>query len=223
MKIRSDYTKQLKRLDAHIGVLAQGVVDDIRATADAFTNNDSERLQEVIEGHRAAEHLHKTVEDSCMNIMLLQQPLASDLRLVTAAFRAVSDLARIDEMAYEIALLTKEMELELTQSLEDHLSEMALRAANMVDTATRAFEQSDVARAEDVFPQDNAIDNLYETTRREVVDLLKNDAEGAAVAPEVLSMAKYYERMGDHAQSIADWAIFRATGTYRGRSMGEVN
>ena len=75
--------------------------------------------------------------------------------------------------------------------------------------------------AEEVFPLDNGVDELFEKIRSDVVELLKTGAEPAAVAPEVLTIAKYYERMGDHSQSIADWAIFRATGSYRGRTMGD--
>ena len=155
-----------------------------------------------------------------MSLMLLQQPMASDLRLVTASFRAISDLARIDEMAYETALLIEEYDIAHSE-LAPELAQLAEKVARMVEKALKAFEGSDVQMAEEVFPLDNGVDELFEKIRSDVVELLKTGAEPAAVAPEVLTIAKYYERMGDHSQSIADWAIFRATGSYRGRTMGD--
>ena len=156
-----------------------------------------------------------------MSLMLLQQPMASDLRLVTASFRAISDLARIDEMAYETALLSMEVDLGTPKELADLLVAMANNAAKMVLQAVESFSSGDVSVAENVFVEDDTMDRLYEKVRKSVVDLLKAGEEPASVAPEILSVAKYYERMGDHAQSVSDWSIFRATGSYRGRTMGE--
>ena len=110
MKTRSSYRKQLERLEAHVQALGQGVVDDVRDTGFAIAEGNTSAAEEVIEGHRASERLHRTIEDACMNMMLLQSPVASDLRLITATFRVIGDLARIDEMAYETALLIEEGE-----------------------------------------------------------------------------------------------------------------
>jgi phosphate transport system protein len=91
----------------------------------------------------------------------------------------------------------------------------------MVLQAVESFGSGDVSVAENVFVEDDTMDKLYEKVRKSVVALLKAGEEPASVAPEILSVAKYYERMGDHAQSVSDWSIFRATGSYRGRTMGE--
>ncbi|MGI6229322.1 MAG: phosphate signaling complex protein PhoU [Tractidigestivibacter sp.] len=221
MKTRSAYTKQIKQLDGHVLAMGRGVVEDIRATGSAIADNNLDAATEVKDDHVAAERLTRSIEDSCMSLMLLQQPLASDLRLVTASFRAVGDLSRIDEMAYETALLCLEFPGICGSSLSEELGQLAEQAATMVERAISAFESKDVAVAESVFPMDDSLDRLFEKTRKLVVDLLKRDDDAADVAPELLTIAKYYERTGDHAQSIADWAIFRATGSYRGRTMGD--
>lgn len=221
IKTRSAYTKQIKQLDGHVSVIGQAVVEDIKNTAKAIGEGSREAAQETVDGHDAFERLHRNVEDTCMTLMLLQQPMASDLRLVTASFRAISDLARIDEMAYETALLTEEIDLTVPKELADLLVSMANKAATMVRQAVVSFGNGDVTDAEKVFEEDDGLDSLYEKVRVKVIEYLKNGTESATAAPEFLSVAKYFERMGDHAQSVADWSIFRATGSYRGRTMGE--
>lgn len=221
MITRSAYIKQINQLDSHVSVIGHAVIDDIRNTSLAIGEGKWEPAHVVIESHGAFERLHRSVEDSCMSLMLLQQPMASDLRLVTASFRAISDLARIDEMAYQTALLTEEVDLGKPQEVAELLVAMAEQAVIMVEDAVKAFGACDVEAAENVFVKDDTMDDLYEKTVGLVVQLLKTGEESASVAPEILSVAKYYERMGDHAQSVADWAIFRATGSYRGHAMGE--
>lgn len=221
MKMRSTYAKQLEALDETLCQLAKRIGEDICATGKALSSADQEEVADVISAHRKCESQLKSVEDSCMQIMLLQQPMASDLRLVTAAFRAISDLSRIHEMSYEIALLIRESELTLARDVASELDEMARRAAKMVEDAATAFTSKDTALAGGVFPQDSAVDRLFDKVREHVVEQLKAGTEQAVIAPELLSIAKYFERMGDHAQSIADWALFRATGVYRGRTMAD--
>jgi len=219
-KTRSSYRKQIDRLDGHVTTMGRATVEDILSATEAVCHGDHEAGHDVIDGHTAAERLNRSVEDSCMSLMLLQQPLAKDLRLVTGAFRAISDLARIDEMAYQIALLAEEDDV-CEGPLSSELGELAAQAAKMLEKAIDAFHTGDVAAAENVFTLDDVADALYDHVRADVVQLLRDGGEPASAAPELLTVAKYYERMGDHAQSIADWAIFRATGAYRGRQMGE--
>lgn len=221
MITRSSYVKQISQLGGHVSVVGHAVIDDIRNTSCAIGEADAAAAREMFDGHDAFERLHRSVEDTCMRLMLLQQPMASDLRLVTAAFRAISDLARIDAMAYQIALLSAEVDLGTPPEVARLLVSMADQATIMVLEAVESFGDGDVARAERVFVQDDAMDDLYQQVVARVVDLLRSGEEPAGVAPEILSVAKYYERMGDHAQSVADWAIFRATGSYQGRAMGE--
>ena len=96
---------------------------------------------------------------------------------------------------------------------------MAQRAADMVDKAVQAFDDADVEAANTVFPLDDEVDALFEKIKGEIVDLLREETDDAVSAPELFSVSKYYERMGDHAQRIADWAIFRATGEFRERTV----
>ena len=218
---RTAYLKQLNTLSDHMVELGSEVVQSIRDTARAIGDADLTATKDVVDRHADDERLRRSIEDSCMNLMLLQQPLASDMRLVTGCFRSINDLSRIDEMAYETALLIDEYDISHSE-LAPELAQLAEKVARMVEKALDAFNNSDVEMAEEVFPQDDGADKLFDKIRDDVVELLKKESGAtAAAAPEVLTIAKYYERMGDHSQSIADWAIFRATGSYRGRTMGD--
>lgn len=220
MRTRSRYARELERLDDHVAVLGRAVVDDVGAAGRAIARRDAQSRDEVIEGHDASERLRRSVEDSCMSMMLLEHPLARDLRLVTAAFRAISDLSRIDEMCYQTALVCKEEGVSLEGELAALFGSLADAVARMVGTAVDAFLDGDAAGAEGVFGMDDEVDALYARTRDLVVAELKRGTSKADKAPEVLMVAKYFERMGDHAQSVADWAVFRATGSYKGDLMG---
>lgn len=221
-RMRTEYLNQLDRLNEHIARLGEAVVADILASGRALAQDDPGAAQGVIDGHDSCVRLKRSVEDECLSLMLLQNPMASDLRFVTASFRSVSDLSRIDETAYEIALLKEEFDRAGVRPDISEYGTLAEHAAKMVNTAMDAFCGVDEALAETVFPMDEEVDGLYDLVKRHIVERLRNstDDDDLEFVPETLMIAKYYERMGDRAQRIADWAIFRATGKYRGRGIG---
>lgn len=221
-RMRTEYLGQLDRLNGHVARLGRAVVADIQASGQALAQDDLGAAQGVVDGHDSCVRLKRSVEDECLTLMLLQNPLASDLRFVTATFRSVSDLSRIDETAYEIALLKGEFDRADVHPDIPEYGELAENAATMVSTAMDAFCGVDDALAETVFPMDERVDRLYDLIKRRVVERLRqaSDDDDLEFVPETLMIAKYYERMGDRAQRIADWAVFRATGRYRGRGIG---
>jgi phosphate transport system protein len=219
---RVGYTKQLNELSEHFARLGQQVIADINASALAVCEADAGAAKGIVEARRTSERLRRLIEDSCMSLMLLQQPLARDLRLVTSSFRAVTDLSRIDEMCSDIAVLSLELPAGAVAPVSQIVGRLAEGAATMVERATTAFLVSDGEMAEGVFATDDAVDVLYDQARTAVVSALRADGDDGEGLPELLMVAKYYERMGDHAQGIADWAVFNATGMYRGRGIGEV-
>lgn len=220
---RTGYLRQLDELDARMNRVGEEIHEGIASSGLAIAGCDHELAQQVADSHRSLQRLCRSVEDGCMSIMLLQQPLAGDLRFVTAAFRAVVDLARINDMVLDIAELALEIEESAATAVAEEMLDLSRQAATMVARAVEAFATSDATEAEAVFALDDGVDDAFGKTRSAIVGLIKHDAIEALQAPELLMIAKYYERIGDHAQSIADWAVFRATGTYQGRIMGEAN
>lgn len=223
MQTRSKYLKQLDDLDVSLADLAAKAVSDVRATSAAF-GGDAESAASVTEGGKTSRRLRAAIEDGCLDIMLMQQPLvADDLRLVTGAFRVVSDLAHIEEMARDVAFLSQQIPAKTAASLAEQFQQAADQVAAMVEAAVAAFRASDEEAAQHVFSMDDAVDALYATSEDKVVELIRSGKGKAKHLPELLMVAKYYERMGDDAQRIASWAVFRVTGEHALHSTQEEN
>ncbi len=223
MQLRSKYIAKLEDLDGLLTQLAEKSIADVRAVGRALSGEEGV-ADEVLAGNKAGHRLRNAIEDGCLDIMLMQQPLvADDLRQVSAAFRVVSDLAHIDEMTRDVAYLSQQLTPKAVSHLSDEFAEATERVAEMLECAVAAFDDADVAGARRVWEMDDAVDELYDRCEAAVVDLIREDKAGAKHLPELLMVAKYFERMGDDAQRIADWAVFRATGEHAVHSRDEKN
>ena len=199
---RSKYLEQLDDLSAAMDDLGQKTIADVTAAGLALAKGDTEAAEEVISGEMRMRRLRATIEDTCLDIMLMQQPLvADDLRYVSGSFRLVSDLAHIDSKSRDVAI-------------EAEIATASGKVANMVKTALESFADADRDRAEEVFASDDEVDALYERAEQVVVDLIRKGDADATHLPELLMAAKYFERMGDDAERLAKWTIFRLTGTH---------
>lgn len=211
MITRSEFRHQLEEIDETLGRFSEKTAKDIRALALALAG-DADTIDEVLGGSKSERRLRTAIEDGCLDIMLLQQPIAGDLRFVSGSFRLVSDLTHIDEMSRDVAYLAKSLPAEVSAKLKEHLDFAADRVATMVEEAVEAFRTTDVDKARGVFAMDDDIDDVYLAAEGVVIDLIKASETRAKYLPELLMVAKYFERMGDDAVRIADWAVFRATG-----------
>ena len=181
----------------------------------ALAKGDVEAAEEVISGEMRMRRLRATIEDTCLDIMLMQQPLvADDLRYVSGSFRLVSDLAHIDSKSRDVAYLATQIPHEAASAIETEIATASGKVAYMVKTALESFADVDRDRAEEVFAFDDEVDALYERAEQVVVDLIRKGDADATHLPELLMAAKYFERMGDDAERIAKWTIFRLTGTH---------
>ena len=211
MKTRTRYINKLEELGALVNQLSEKTVLDVRAAGRALAG-DADAAESVLSGSKAARRLREAIEDGCLDIMLMQQPLvADDLREVTGAFRLVSDLAHIDEMTRDVAYLSQQLTPKAVSHLQSEFADAADKVSKMVSLAAKAFSQADAALAQRVFAMDDG------------VDLIRSETQGASHLPELLMVAKYFERMGDDAERIASWAVFRATGEHALNSAGKEN
>ena len=205
MATRTEFLKQLKDMEALIMRFGEKSAADVRAAGLAATG-DAGADAGIIEGRTQ-------IEGICLDTMLLQQPLVGeDLRFVSATFRIVSDLAQIDSMTRDVAFIYSEMPADAPTELGGNFQAMADRAAAMVEGAVAAFVGSDTVQARAVIDADDELDRLYTACEQEVVDLIKGGQGTAASLPELLMVAKYFERIGDKAQRVADWTFFRVSG-----------
>jgi len=209
---RLEFTKQLKDMEALVKRFGDKSAADVRA-AGLAASGDKGAEQGILEGRKAAERLRNNIESNCLDMLLLQQPLiGDDLRFVSSSFRIVSDLAHIDGMTRDVAFIFSELSKKASDRMADKFVAMSGRAAEMVDGAVEAFLTKDADKAREVIASDDELDRMYSESVDLVVDLIKAGKPSPKSLPELLMVAKYFERIGDHAQRIADWAVFRATG-----------
>ncbi len=210
MQTRSKYIEQLEELESCVRRLGEKTVADVRAAGLALAG-DAGAAEGVFQGREAEKRLQSAIESSCFDAMLLQQPLvAGDLRFVSGVFRIVSDLTHIGAMTRDVAYLATVVPGEEMGDLASLFSQASERVAGMVDHAVGAFLAEDEAAAREVY----ALDELYDRAKGLIVDKIRATDTDAAFFPEMLMVAKYFERMGDDAQRIASWAVFRVTGNH---------
>lgn len=226
MVARSKYLKQLDELAQAMNRLGEKTVADVTQAGLALVKGDSSAAEEIIAGEKAMRRLRAQIEESCLDIMLMQQPLvADDLRYVSGSFRLVSDLARIDSKTRDVADLALAIPLDITESIEGEITCAAGKVAYMTKLALESFEESDRDKAEAVFASDDEVDALYAKAEAHIIELIRSRDADATHLPELLMAAKYFERMGDDAERVAKWTIFRITGTHdlKAHVEGEAN
>ena len=211
---RTKFTDQLNDVEGYIRRFGEKTVSDIRA-AGLAARGDKGAAEGVMDGRKVEDRLRSAIENTCLDIMLLQQPLIGvDLRFVSGAFRMVSDLSHIDSMTRDAVFLTEEIPEKASAKIEAEIASMSEGTADMVQRAVDAFCASDVEGAQQVMEADAAINALYVEVEEKLVALIRDGKSSAQYLPELLMVAKYFERIGDLAKRIAAWAIFRVTGEH---------
>ena len=214
MATRTKFTKQLEDIEGYLNRLTEKAASDVRAAGLAATG-DKGAAEGVMSGRKTEDRLRNAIEENCLDVMLLQQPLiGEDLRFVSGAFRIVSDLTHIDGMTRDVCWLVEEIPAKAAKKLSAELSEMSECAARMVEQSGAAFAASDVEAAQKVVEQDNRVNELYSEVEEKLVGLIRDGKSSARYLPELLMVAKYFERIGDLSKRVAAWAIFRVTGEH---------
>lgn len=214
IQTRSKLTAQLKDIEDLLVRFKDKCAADIRATGLAATG-DKGAQEGLARGRKAEDRLRSSIESSCLDVLLLQQPLiGDDMRFVTGSFRIVSDLSHIDGMTRDASFLVSEVPEKATSKFTSEFTQMADATAKMVEKAIDAFCNSDVSGAQEVIQDDAAVNFIYGDVTEKLVAQIREGKSSARYLPEVLMVAKYFERIGDLAKRIASWAIFRVTGEH---------
>ena len=210
--MREYFDLELKALNdklIEMGALVEGA---IKNTINIITNSEYDKLETSRMIEEKINKMEREIQNYCLNLLLLQSPVAGDLRTVSAALKMITDLERIGDQAIDIAEMSTYLkDCENIYSMT-HLSEMAERSSNMVTTAIDAFVKKDLKLAKTVATMDDAIDDLFNKVKQEVVDIINANKELDQQAIDVLLIAKYFEKIGDHAENIGEWVVFSITG-----------
>ena len=210
--MREYFDLELKALNdklIEMGALVEGA---IKNTITIITNGEYDKLETSRIIEEKINTMEREIQNYCLNLLLLQSPVAGDLRTVSSALKMITDLERIGDQAIDIAEMSTYLkDCENIYSMT-HLSEMAERSSNMVTTAINAFVKKDLKLAKTVVTMDDAIDDLFNKVKQEVIDIINANKELDQQAIDVLLIAKYFEKIGDHAENIGEWVVFSITG-----------
>lgn len=209
--MRNSFDEQLKELNRELIEMGSLCEQIISGAIGALLKNSEEqrRLVNSIDG--SIDRKERDIEALCMRLLLRQQPVARDLRLISSALKMISDMERIGDQAADISQITVFMQ---GRSLPiPHIEAMARRSAEMVTCAIDSFVRRDLEKARSVYRMDDAVDDLFIEIKQEIVRLLKNNEDGE-LCLDYLMIAKYLERIGDHAVNVAEWVDYAITGSH---------
>lgn len=215
MTTRVNYEHELNLLNDDIKEMGRMVETSIEQCFIAFEDQDFEKAEDIIKGDRTINDLERSIEARCLSIILRQQPVAGDLRVVSSALKVVTDLERIGDHASDIAELILRIKGEHIYHVVRHIPAMAAAAREMVHSSIEAFIHQDVETAKQIEKQDDVVDELFTKVKLDVVELLKGSTEHVDQCIDLLMIAKYLERIGDHAVNVCEWTEFSKTGALK--------
>ena len=214
MRIRFD--EQLEQLNKEMINMGTMIEDSIGDAVKALMKQDVELAKKVMAGDAEIDRTERKIEDLCLRLLLQQQPVARDLRTISAALKMVTDMERIGDHATDISELAIVLSQKTCVKKLDHIEEMARETMVMLIQSLEAYVEKDLDKAQKVIAHDDVIDELFEEVKQELIELIRNHADEGEQAVDLLMVTKYFERIGDHATNIAEWVIFSITGQIAG-------
>lgn len=216
MSIRNKFDQGLEDLKQKLIKMASLVEQQIRLSIRCLITKDTESAKSIIEKDNAVDDFEKQIERDCLLLLLKQQPIASDLRAISAALKMITDIERIGDQATDIAHIVTILSTkgEYIKKLV-HIPQMAEVAIDMVQKSVKSYVNLDGSLAQEVIKQDDVVDDLFEVIKGEFIELIKKDANNGDQAIYFMMIAKYLERIADHAVNISEWVIFYLTGEHK--------
>lgn len=206
--MRAKFDEQLNQLNQELMHMGTMIEDHIQKAVDALMKQDVELAKKIMESDNEVDQEEKKIENICFNLLMQQQPVARDLRTISAAMKMVTDMERIGDHAADISEITILMaETPYIKQLE-HINQMAGETIQMLMKSVQAYVDKDMDAAEKVIKNDDVIDELFLKVKRDLIGMIHENAEYGEQAADLLMVAKYFERIGDHATNIAEWVIF---------------
>ncbi len=215
MDLRHGYDVSLKELSESILQMGTLAASAVQRAVSAFETADAELASQVIQGDETIDQLEKSVEHQCLVLLLRQQPVASDLRKVSCAMKMITDIERIGDAAEDIAELSRHMNNQHPIPLMDTIQTMASCVNDMFQQVIEAYVKGDVESARQVIEKDDEADALFCEVRQQVIDTIVKQPQQADAAMNCFMVAKYLERVGDHAVNIGEWVEFSKTGVHK--------
>lgn len=212
--MRNRFDEQLFELNRELIEMGAMCEEAIASAAKALRTADLELADRVRANGAAIDQMERDIEGRCMKLLLHQQPVARDLRLISAALKMITDMERIGDQAEDIAEITTFLNGHTMEGME-LIEEMAQETIKMVTGSVDAFVKKDVSLAASVLEHDNVVDDYFTRVKSHIINLIAENADDGAFALDLLMISKYFERIGDHATNIAEWVIYSVTGVHK--------
>ncbi len=213
--MRKQYDLELDELNTLLIKMAAKVEQAVADAMKALEERDKDLAMTVAKNDRDVDRMERRIEDMCLMLLLKQQPVAGDLRFISAALKIITDLERIGDHAQDICEISLTMDEKPLSVSTDLIMRMFIESTAMIKMAIDAFITNDEDLATQCINHDDVVDELFLELREEIIDKFREQKEDPHELVDLLQIAKYLERVGDHAQNIGEWVIFSLTGHHK--------
>lgn len=212
--MRRRFDEQLATLNNSLIEMGALIEQAISKATKALLEQNTALADEVMNSDTVIDEKEKDIESQCLKLLLSQQPVARDLRQISTALKMITDMERIGDQAADISDLCVYLVGQPYIKELEHVPQMANATISMVTDSIDAYVKKDAALAQSVIDHDDVVDDLYVQIKMDLIALIHQDVQNGEQAFDLLQIAKYYERIGDHATNIAEWVIFSITGRH---------
>ena len=212
--MRTKFEEQLAMLNNMLIEMGAMIETAIAMATEALLKQDTELAQKAIQYDLDIDQMEKDIEALCLKLLMQQQPVARDLRLISAALKMITDMERIGDHAADISEITMILANAPYIKKLEHIPQMAKATVKMLTDSIDAFVKKDLKLAKAVMEYDDVVDGLFTTVRQELLNLIDDNSSNGEQAFDLLMIAKYFERIGDHAENIAEWVEFSIVGRH---------
>lgn len=213
--MRNRFDRQLSTLNDELIEMGSMIEKSIETAIKALVNQDVDLARNAIEADEEIDRQERIIEDLCLKLLLQQQPVAKDLRLISSALKMITDMERIGDHASDISEITIALADQPYIKKLEHIQQMAKETMIMLVGSIEAFVDKDLEKANEVIKRDDVVDDLFDKVKKELIQMIHENADKGVQAADLLMVAKYMERIGDHATNISEWVIFSITGEHK--------
>lgn len=215
MSIRKKYFVELEEINQKLLLMQKKVISAIQESISALLNKDSLLIEDTFRKEKEIDSLERDIEQECLKILLMEHPVAGDFREVSAALKMITDLERIGDNARDICEIALQFNGKTYIKRLEHIPEMAKNAIAMVKDSVQSYIDQDLELARGLDKRDDRVDDLFEIVKKDLILLIKLDSSSADDAIMILMIAKYLERIADHAVNIGEWVDYCITGSHQ--------
>ena len=213
--MRNRFDRQLSTLNDELIEMGSMIEKSIETAIKALVNQDVDLARHAIEADEEIDRQERIIEDLCLKLLLQQQPVAKDLRLISSALKMITDMERIGDHASDISEITIALADQPYIKKLEHIQQMAKETMIRLVGSIEAFVDKDLEKANEVIKRDDVVDDLFDKVKKELIQMIHENADKGEQAADLLMVAKYMERIGDHATNISEWVIFSITGEHK--------